>query len=177
MFPSGWDSEGGSRLFRLILLFTLLPLAELSLLLRIGEWLGAGPTIGLVLATGVVGAWLARREGARTWKRVQADVAGGRMPAEELLHALLIFIAGVVLVTPGVLTDMAGLVLLVRPAREAVAGRIRKRLAGRVQFQTVGFGGGASDWEVDPRAPRSSGGPEAGGSDRSGGRVIEIQAD
>ena len=164
-------------MFRLILLFTVLPLVELSLLLRIGEWLGAGPTIGLVIATGVVGAWLARREGARTWGRVQADVAGGRMPGEELLHALLIFIAGVVLVTPGVLTDLAGLLLLVRPAREVVAGRIRKRLAGRMQFQTMGFGAGTPDRATYPGAPRSGGDAEPGGPGRSGGRVIEVQPD
>ena len=164
-------------MFRLILLFTVLPLVELSLLLRIGEWLGAGATIALVITTGVVGAWLARREGVRTWGRVQADVAAGRMPGEELLHALLVFIAGVVLVTPGVITDMAGLLLLIRPAREVVAGRIRKRLAGRMRFQTVGFGAGTSDWTVDPTAERSSGGPESGGPERSGGRVIEVRAD
>ena len=152
-------------MFRLILLFTLLPLAELSLLLRIGEWLGAGPTVGLVIATGVVGAWLARREGLRTWGRVQADLASGKMPGEELLHALLVFIAGVVLVTPGVLTDVAGLLLLVRPAREIVARKLQRRLASQVQLQTVPFGDPGTDTN------------DSQGPDRSGGRVIEIQAD
>jgi UPF0716 protein FxsA len=161
-------------MFRLILLFTLLPLAELSLLLRIGEWLGAGPTFGLVIVTGVVGAWLARREGARTWGRVQADLAAGRMPGEELLHALLVFIAGVVLVTPGVLTDAAGLLLLIRPVREAITRRVRKRLAGQVQFQTVGFGGEPVGWRDGGDTEQSSDGPEAG---PTGGRVIEVQED
>jgi UPF0716 protein FxsA len=171
------DSEGDDRVFRLILLFTVLPLVELSLLLRIGEWLGAGPTIGLVISTGVVGAWLARREGLRTWGRVQADVAAGRIPGEELLHALLVFVAGVVLVTPGVLTDLAGLVLLVRPAREAIAGRVRKRLAGRMRFQTMDFGSGTADWGADRETAPSGRDSESGGSERSGGRVIEVQAD
>lgn len=152
-------------MFKLILLFTLLPLAELSLLLRIGGWLGAGPTVGLVIATGVVGAWLARREGLRTWGRVQADLASGKMPGAELLHALLVFIAGVVLVTPGVLTDVAGLLLLVRPAREIVARKLQRRLASQVQLQTVPFGDPGTDTNDSP------------GPDRSGGRVIEIQAD
>lgn len=160
-------------MFRLILLFTLLPLVELSLLLRIGEWLGPGPTIGLVIVTGIVGAWLARREGLRTWGRVQAELAAARMPGEELLHALLVLIAGVVLVTPGVLTDLAGLLLLFRPTREIVARRMRKRLASRVQFQTVGLG------DLGPEAP---GAPDPGpaydeGQDRPRGRVIEVQAD
>lgn len=160
-------------MFRLILLFTLLPLAELSLLFRIGEWLGAGATLGLVIGTGVVGAWLARREGLRTWERVRGEIAEGRMPGEELLHALLVLIAGVVLVTPGVLTDVAGLLLLVRPIREAVVKRTTKRLAGRVQFQSVGFGDGESTWSG--ASPPSEHGPsEPGSADRPGGRVIEV---
>lgn len=160
-------------MFRLILLFTLLPLAELSLLFKIGEWLGAGATLGLVIGTGVVGAWLARREGLRTWERVRVELAEGHMPGEELLHALLVLIAGVVLVTPGVLTDVAGLLLLVRPIREAVVKRTRKRLAGRVQFQSVGFGDGTSTWNgaSPPGENRPS---ESGSADRPGGRVIEV---
>ncbi len=171
IFPCELGRE--NRLFRLILLFTLLPLVELSLLLRIGEWLGVGPTLGLVIVTGVAGAWLARREGLRTWERVRADMAAGRIPAEELVHALLVLIAGVVLVTPGVLTDAAGLVLLFRPAREMVARTMRKRLAGQVRFQTVDFGNLGSD-VGDRHGPGSSHGP---GSDRAGGRVIEVEAD
>ena len=160
-------------MFRLILLFTLVPLVELSLLLRIGGWLGTGPTVGLVIVTGVVGAWLARREGARTWGRVQAEVAGGRMPGTELLHALLVFVAGLVLVTPGVLTDAAGLLLLLRPVREAIASRLRKRLAEQVRGQAIDLRGGTGEWS--PRSdPARPGDPE---DERPGGRVIEVQAD
>lgn len=156
-------------MFRLILLFTLLPLVELTLLLRIGEWLGAGPTIGLVVVTGVVGAWLARREGLRTWAAVREELAGGRMPGSELVHAALVLVAGVVLVTPGVLTDAAGLLLLIRPVREAVVRRTRRRLAGRVQVQTVGFDQAfTSDRDPDDGESSEADRP------RSGGRVIEI---
>ena len=171
IFPSELRRE--DLLFRLILLFTLLPLVELSLLLRIGEWLGAGLTIGLVIVTGVAGAWLARREGLRTWERVRSDIAAGRMPADELVHALLVLIAGIVLVTPGVLTDAAGLLLLFRPARDLVARHMRKRLAARVQFGTADFGDLSSEAGGRP-GPGSSHGP---GSERPGGRVIEIEAD
>jgi len=157
-------------LFRLILLFTILPLVELSLLLRIGEWLGAGATIGLVVATGVAGAWLARREGARTWRRVQAEVAAGRLPGEELLHALLVFVAGVVLVTPGVITDALGLLLLARPARALVARRIRERLSVGVSFQHVGFGDASGVWRAGPEGPPS----EDVDPDPPRGRVIEV---
>jgi UPF0716 protein FxsA len=162
------------RVFRLILLFTLLPLVELSLLLRIGEWLGGGATIGLVIITGVVGAWLARREGARTWGRVQADLADGRVPGNELLHALLVFIAGVVLVTPGVITDLAGLLLLIHPTREIVARSLRRRLASRVQIRTASFGPQGPAWSGDEESRASPREPEAG---RTGGRVVEVHTD
>jgi len=159
-------------LFRLILLFTLLPLVELSLLLRIGEWLGVGATIGLVVVTGVAGAWLARREGLRTWGRVQSELGAGRMPGDELVHALLVFVAGLVLVTPGVVTDCVGLLLLIRPVRERVARSMRRRLAARIQVQGVGFGHPGAG-----RAPgmRTAGTPDGGEKAPSGGRVIEIQ--
>ena len=158
-------------MFRLILLFTLLPLVELTLLLRIGEWLGAGATLGLVVATGVVGAWLARKEGSRTWRRVQEELGAGRMPGDELLQALLVFGAGVVLVTPGVLTDAAGLLLLFRPTRELVTRGIRKRLGSRFQLRTVGFPG-ATGGMTDPHTGTKT---EKKGS--AGGRVIEIESD
>jgi len=128
-------------LFRLVLLFTLLPLAELSLLLRIGEWIGLGPTLGLVIGTGIAGAGLARREGLRTWASVRRELTEGRVPAEGLLHALLILMAGVLLVTPGVITDMVGLTLLVRPARVRLARGMRRHLAHRIDVRVAGLGG------------------------------------
>lgn len=160
-------------MFRLILLFTLLPLVELALLLRIGEWLGAGPTIGLVVITGVAGAWLARREGMRTWAAVRDEMAAGRLPGGELVHAMLVLVAGVVLVTPGVLTDAAGLLLLIPPVREIVVRRTRRRLADRVQVRAVDFG--TAFGQQSPGGPHSQ--PEEEGESpesRSGGRVIEI---
>jgi UPF0716 protein FxsA len=154
----------------LILLFTLLPLVELSLLLRIGQWLGAGATLGLVIGTGIVGAWLARREGLRSWAAVNRELGQGRLPGDELMHAFLVLIAGVVLVTPGVLTDAAGLVLLVHPAREWVVARARKRLAGRMQVHTVGFGpSGMEGFGTGSGHP----GDKADGQEE-GGRIIEV---
>lgn len=112
---------------RLLLAFTLIPMLELWLLLRIGSWLGAGATIALVVLTGLVGATLARREGVHTWSVVQAELSAGRLPGQKLLEALLVLLAGIVLVTPGVLTDAAGLLLLVRPLRARLVRRLEKR--------------------------------------------------
>jgi UPF0716 protein FxsA len=112
---------------RLLLAYTLVPIVELWLLLRIGAWLGPVPTIALVLLTGAAGATLARREGAHAWSAVQAEAAAGRMPGRELLDAMLVLVAGIVLVTPGVLTDILGLVLLVRPIRTRLVRRLEDR--------------------------------------------------
>lgn len=118
---------------RLFLLFTLVPLVELMLLVEVGQRLGLGPTLFLVVVTGLVGAALARREGARTWRRVQEELAGGRLPGGELLSALLVLLAGALLVTPGVLTDAAGLLILVRPARSRVVGLLRAHLMEKME--------------------------------------------
>ena len=97
---------------RLFLLFTLVPLIELYLLITIGTYLGAGLTILLVLGTGMAGAYLARLEGWRTWRKIQTECQRGATPANELIDGVLILAAGVLLITPGVLTDAIGLGLL-----------------------------------------------------------------
>jgi UPF0716 protein FxsA len=120
---------------RLLLAFTLIPLAELWLLLRIGAALGGVPTLGLVLITGIVGASLARREGARAWLSVQTELAAGKLPGRELLEAMLVLVAGIVLVTPGILTDLAGLALLVQPIRGGLVRRLEQRYGNRLEAQ------------------------------------------
>jgi len=104
----------------LFLLFTLLPIVELFILFRLAAWLDWGPTLLIVLGTGAGGAYLARREGLRALVRVRQDLADGNMPATAVVDAVLIFAAGLVLVTPGVLTDVVGLLLLIRPVRARV---------------------------------------------------------
>ena len=104
-------------LIRLLLLFTVVPMVELLLLLRIGQRIGAEYTVLLILATGAIGATLARYQGLRTWRRIQDQVAHGEMPTKELLNGLMILVAGALLVTPGVITDGIGFLLLLPPTR------------------------------------------------------------
>lgn len=104
-------------LVKLILVFTVLPLVELYLLIEVGQVIGGLNTLALVLFTGVVGAYLARLEGLRTLMRAQENLRAGVMPAEELIDGLLIFLAGVLLVTPGILTDGMGFLILFPPTR------------------------------------------------------------
>ena len=120
---------------RLLLAFTLVPLAELYLLLLTGRYLGPVATIALVVVTGFLGAALAKSQGTRAFARVQREMQAGQMPTEALLDALLIFVAGAVLLTPGLLTDLLGFFLLLpagrRVVRETVASRIRRRFEKR----------------------------------------------
>jgi len=147
-------------LLRLFLLFTVVPLVELVLLIRIGELLGALPTVGLVAVTGFVGAWLARREGARSWRAVRDELARGNVPGEQLLHTLLIVISGALLVTPGVLTDAVGLSFLLAPVRALVVRAARRRLARGLESGTIRIFAGSTG---------PFGGPGDGGSGVSPG--------
>lgn len=99
-------------LLKLFLCFTLIPVIELYLLIKVGSIIGGFNTILLVILTGFAGAWLARMEGMHTMIKVRTNLQQGLVPAEELLDALIIFIAGLVLITPGLMTDIFGLMLL-----------------------------------------------------------------
>lgn len=118
-------------MLRLLLLFTTVPLVELALLLWIGARIGVLPTVVLILVTGVAGAALARHQGLAAWRRFQRALAEGRLPGREVVEGLLILLAGAVLLTPGVLTDAAGFLLLVPPVRRWIVRRAEARLRTR----------------------------------------------
>ncbi|HYO70480.1 MAG TPA: FxsA family protein [Archangium sp.] len=121
----------------LLLAFTVVPFIELYLLLAIGREVGFWPTVGGVLLTGVVGAWLAKKEGLRVLRRWQESLAQGRMPEEGLVGGVLVLVGGVLLVSPGVLTDFFGLFLLFPPTRRVIAGLVRRRLERRMADGTL----------------------------------------
>ena len=111
-------------LLRLFLLFTLVPLAELFLLIEIGRHVGPVPTLALVLATGALGAWLARSQGLAVLQKVRQEFGSGRLPTAALLDGVLVLMAGAVLLTPGLLTDLAGFAILMPAGRQVVRRRI-----------------------------------------------------
>ena len=119
-------------LARLILALTVIPLVELLILLKLAEAVSWGPTIALVIVTGVVGAALARREGVRALARIQEVANSGQAPTLPMVEAVMILVAGVVLVTPGILTDLAGFVLLIPPFRRRIARRAVDAISRRV---------------------------------------------
>jgi UPF0716 protein FxsA len=122
---------------KLLLLFTVVPVVELYLLITLGQTMGAAPTIGLVLGTGLLGAWLAKREGMRVLQSWQASMARGEAPKEGVISSVLVLVGGVLLVTPGVVTDMTGLVLLLPWTRRLVANALRKRLERRFAVHPI----------------------------------------
>ncbi len=137
--------EAVNVFLRLLLLLTVVPLVELMILLRIAERFDWGPTIALVLLTGALGAYLARREGLKALSRIQSELAAGVPPAASLVDGALILVAGIVLVTPGVLTDLCGFALLISPIRAWV----RRRLAEALRKRTVLIHNGPPDDIID----------------------------
>lgn len=126
-------------LSRLIFIFVAVPLLELVILLRIGQWIGLMPTVALVVTTGVAGAALARQQGVRAFLAVQRELAAGRLPGRSLLDGLAILVGGAFLLTPGVLTDLVGFGLLIPAPRRWLQRLARRRLERRVREGTIEF--------------------------------------
>ena len=122
-------------LLKLFLAFTLIPLVEIYLLIKLGQNFGAITSILLVIFTGILGAYLARMEGLRTLFRIQETMREGRMPGEELMDALLIAIAGLVLITPGFITDVVGFLLLFPFTRMLAKNWLKERMRVKSTFR------------------------------------------
>jgi UPF0716 protein FxsA len=145
------------------LLFILVPIGELALLIQLGRWIGLWPTLGLIVATGILGATLASREGLRAWRALQLDIREGRIPGRPILDGLSIFAGGALLLTPGLATDLFGFALLARPSRRWLQNRVVGRLGGALMRQGQVYVGSAGGFR------RREGEPEGGPS----GREIE----
>ena len=115
-------------LLKLFLAFTIIPIIEIYLLIEIGSMFGTLTAVTLVILTGFLGAFLARMQGLQTLYRIQESLREGRMPSGELLDALLIVIAGLVLLTPGFLTDSAGFLLLIPATRNSIKYWLRRQI-------------------------------------------------
>ena len=118
-------------LLKLFLAFTIIPVVEIYLLIQIGTIFGALTSIALVIFTGFLGAYLARIQGLQTLFRIQKSLREGQMPSSELLDALLIGIAGLVLLTPGFLTDAFGFLLLIPNTRTAIKQWLHRQIEVR----------------------------------------------
>ncbi len=120
-------------LSRLILLFTLTPLVELAILLYLGSLIGVLYTIVIVVVTGIVGAFLAKRQGLAVVSRIRSSTERGMLPGEDLLHGALILAGGLLLLTPGLLTDVVGFVFLIPRTRKAMMNWVRRIMERKMQ--------------------------------------------
>jgi UPF0716 protein FxsA len=133
----------------LIALFILVPLAELYLILKVGDAIGVGWTILLLAADSVIESLLLRSQGRAVWRRFNEALQQGRMPHREVQDGVLVIFGGAFLITPGFITDVVGLLLLVPPTR-AVIRRLAMRVIGRRMSVRV-VEGTATEYERPPR--------------------------
>jgi UPF0716 protein FxsA len=119
-------------LLPLVLLFIAIPIAELAVIIQVGQAIGVWWTIGLLVADSLIGSWLMRHQGRSSWRRFNEAVQVGRVPAREVLDGALVIFGGALLLTPGFITDILGLVLLIPPTRALVRGVLTRRLAHRM---------------------------------------------
>lgn len=123
----------------LLLLFIAWPVLELWLLFQLSDALGFFTALGLILGTGILGAWLAKWQGLQAIVRLQNEMRQGMLPADAIGDGALIVVAGILLITPGMISDCLGLLLLIPPFRKLVLVGLRKWLSGRVHVQSNGF--------------------------------------
>ena len=129
----------------LVILFIAVPIAELYVIIQVGQWIGVWPTLALLLADAVLGSLLLKHQGRSAWRRFNEALAQRRFPGKEVADGVLIVIGGTLLLTPGFLTDIVGIFLLIPPTR-AIARRVLRRFTiGR--FTVVGMPGGAGPFE------------------------------
>jgi UPF0716 protein FxsA len=124
-------------LISLLAAFIILPVLELTVLFRVHESLGLGNTLAIVIFTGVAGAFLAKAQGILVMARLRRDLAEGRMPAPQLMDGMMILIAGVLLITPGLITDATGFLLLVPAVRAAIRVWLRQKLEEKLRDGSV----------------------------------------
>ena len=115
---------------RLLFLFIFIPIAELYLLIMLGARIGFFPTLGLVVLTGILGASLARQQGISTLVKIQNELSSGKVPTDELIEGAMIVVGGIVLITPGILTDIFGFALMIPKFRKSVSKSLKNSFGG-----------------------------------------------
>jgi UPF0716 protein FxsA len=150
-------------LVRLLLLFTLVPIAELAILIWLVRRTDLLTAVVLIFATGAVGALLAKWQGFRAWRAIRADLNAGRLPAASVLDGVMILVAGALLLTPGLLTDVFGFLLLVPRVRSvfrlALLEFLRRRVTVHVQNLTARAGSVAPGDVIDVEFRRADASP------------------
>lgn len=150
----------------LVLLFIVVPIAELYVIIQIGGAIGVLPTIGLLILDSVLGAALMRAQGRAAWRRFNGALAEGRVPGREVIDGALVIFGGALLLTPGFLTDALGLILLLPPTRALVRGVLVRRFSGPL----VASASRGAEARMGRIFTFQSGPPRGGGGGGAGGR-------
>ncbi|MEZ4223681.1 MAG: FxsA family protein [Polyangiaceae bacterium] len=117
----------------LLIAFVVVPLLELYLLLWLGSFIGFWPTVAITIVTGVLGGSLAKREGLRVYRQWRTALDEMRPPETGIVEGVLVLLGGALLITPGVLTDVTGVLLLLPPTRRRIAARVRRALEAKME--------------------------------------------
>jgi UPF0716 protein FxsA len=138
----------------ILLVFVAAPIVELTILIKLGNWIGWLPTLALVFGAGLAGAAVARIEGWKAALRLRQQLASGVLPAAEMFDGLLIGAAGLLLLLPGFVSDILGLALLVPPVRKFVRTSLMRWVRAHVRVQTIGDGADDDDRTPLPRGDK-----------------------
>jgi UPF0716 protein FxsA len=141
-------------LLALIAIFVIVPLAELYVILQVGDAIGIVPTLAILVADSLLGSWLLKSQGRAVWKRFNETLGAGRVPHREIVDGVLVIFGGAFLITPGFITDVFGVLLLLPPTRAL----FRRSLQRRLELRAVSSAGRArrrgsdSDYDVEGTA-------------------------
>lgn len=139
----------------LVLLFIVVPILELAVIIEVGSAIGVLPTIALLIADSLLGAWLLRQQGRGAWRRLNEAIFAGRIPARETVDGALIILGGALLLTPGFVTDIAGIALLLPPSRALLRPLLVRWAGRRMSVSAIAVrtpSGGGSGFDVDGTA-------------------------
>ena len=155
----------------LVLLFIVVPIAELYVIIQVGEAIGVWPTLLLLLLDAIVGSWLLKHQGRAAWRRFNEALAERRIPAKEVADGFLVILGGALLIAPGFITDIFGILFLIPPTRALARKVLHRFTVGRVAV--VGFPGGGSVGGFG-RRPRSG---QDGGTGANRGYDYDVEAE
>jgi UPF0716 protein FxsA len=133
----------------LLIVFIGVPIAEIYVIIQVGQAIGALPTIAILIADSVIGSWLLRSQGRAAWRRFNQAVAERRAPTREVLDGVLIVFGGALLITPGFISDVFGVILLLPPTRAVIRALIVRNFTSRLVVSMAGGRRARGDYDVD----------------------------
>ncbi len=142
----------------LLIAFIVVPVVELAVIIKVGQWIGLWPTLFLLLASAVLGTMLLRSQGRAVWERFNKALAERRAPHREVFDGAMVIVGGTLLLTPGFITDIFGMLLLIPPSRNAIRG-----LSGKLFFGRYLFAGKAAGWSYNRVRDRRGGAANGAG--------------